>query len=117
MLSQVESGPSKSDNEEAFSVLVYSDSSRAAVMLHGELDLEAAPKLAGALRRLRRQGCLHIQVDFASVTFIDAAGLRVLLTEQEAVAARRGRLVVRNLSRQAHRLVRLAGALDRLAVA
>jgi hypothetical protein len=41
----------------------------------------------------------------------------VLLRAQDAVVARRGRLVVRNLSRQGHRLLRVAGAADRLAVA
>jgi anti-anti-sigma factor len=50
----------------------------ARVVVHGELDLAAAPMLRSALRPLRRDARSTI-LDLRELTFMDSSGLRVLL--------------------------------------
>ena len=56
------------------------DSSEVVVTPTGELEMTTAPPLDDELRALRKRGCAHIVVDLRGVTFMDSAGLRVLLS-------------------------------------
>src|SRR5438309_1513035 len=53
--------------------------SRAVVALDGELDFSEAHTLAAALLAAEREEPRHLVVDLAELTFIDAAGMRVLV--------------------------------------
>ena len=102
---------------EGFTVVVYADNARASVLPRGELDLASAGELESTLSGLRGQGFKFVQVDLGGITFMDTAGLNVLLREHQAFQARRGRLILRNPSRQARRLLHVTATMDVLSVA
>jgi anti-anti-sigma factor len=78
---------------------------RATVYPHGELDVATAPRLNMALSELRRDGVRDLTVDLADVTFLDTAGLRVLLEHAGLLRARRGRLHLTHPSNAIRRLL------------
>jgi anti-sigma B factor antagonist len=49
------------------------------VHLHGELDLATAPQAEGAIRDLYARGHTTLALDLSRLTFMDAAGLRLLI--------------------------------------
>ena len=61
-------------------------SNTAIVRVAGELDLESAPALAGTLDRLERP-CDRVVLDLSQLTFIDASGLRLAVTEHQRAAS------------------------------
>lgn len=85
------------------------DAIKATVAVAGELDVVSAPTLAATLRGVVNGGARLVVVDMAEVTFIDAAGLRVIGQAADHLGAAGGRLVLGQLSRMVTRLVRLAG--------
>jgi anti-anti-sigma factor len=64
---------------------VQRSSNTAIVRVAGELDMEAAPALAGTLDRLERP-CDRVVLDLSQLTFIDASGLRLAVTEHQRAA-------------------------------
>ena len=76
----------------------------AIVSPHGELDIAAAPRLKLLLSELSAASTRHITVDCTDVTFLDTAGLRVLLEFDRLLHARGGGL---RLSNASARIVRL----------
>jgi len=99
---------------------VSRDGERAVVRLVGELDVAAEPRLRARLRDLLEPGrptpVRHVVVDAAQLTFLDLAGLRVLVDADTALRRRGGSLVLRAPSRRVRRLLDLARAEGRLAV-
>lgn len=70
----------------ALSTRLRSDGSRATVLVAGEIDLFTAPELLTALEHARlgldtTRGDTELLVDLCEVTFLSAAGLRVLAFE------------------------------------
>jgi anti-sigma B factor antagonist len=59
--------------------------------VHGDLDLETAPRLREAVRRARRER-RPVRIDLAGVDFIDAAGINVL-TDLRIEACGRGEVL------------------------
>jgi len=84
----------------------FADGSPPVLHVSGELDLATAEQFSAALQQALSAGSALV-VDMADVTFVDAAGLRVLL---QAAAARNGAgpLTLVNAARVA-RLLRLVG--------
>jgi anti-sigma B factor antagonist len=77
--------------------------------LSGELDLATAPDLEQHLRALEEGEGIRIVLELSGLTFMDSAGLTVIV-EAERRAGERGRsLVMRGPSRQVTRLLELAG--------
>src|SRR5689334_12489933 len=86
-----------------FEVLEVREPGRVRVQVRGELDLATADHVADRLRRLRERGAA-VLLDLDELTFIDAAGLRVILTAASvarndgwAFAVTRGSAPVRRL--------------------
>lgn len=80
----------------------------AVVRLSGDLDVFLKPKIQAQLQRLAQNGV--VVVDLVNVTFIDSAGLTVLI-DAHKLAARSGgelRLVV-NEEQQVYRILQIAG--------
>jgi len=65
---------------ENFSLAVERSGDETVVRATGELDLATAPQLEESLLQLDGQ---PIALDFSAVTFMDASGIRVLLTAQQ----------------------------------
>jgi anti-sigma B factor antagonist len=85
----------------------------ATVVVSGEVDAATAPLLERAFEEAGRVASDVIVVDVAEVTFMDAAGLRVLLVAQAAAARRHARLRFDRLSASVRRLFEVAGVEDR----
>jgi len=66
-----------------FEVIEVREPSRVRVRLRGELDLATADLVADRLRRLREHGAT-VLLDLDELSFIDAAGLRVVLTAADS---------------------------------
>lgn len=63
--------------------------------LHGELDLAAAPSFRSAALQSLQDGWIDLVVDLESVSFIDSAGLGVLIGLRRRVRDLGGTLSVR----------------------
>lgn len=83
------------------------------VALVGELDLAAAPIAEAELREACANADLLV-LDLAAVTFMDCAGLRVLLAADERLRASGGRLAIVHAPLQVRRLFDLTGTRDQL---
>ena len=87
---------------------------RATIRVVGELDIATAPALAEALDSALGSDAAIVLLDLDGVTFIDSAGVRVVL-RAVAEAEAGGRLRVRRgHGEQVRRLFELVGAIDRL---
>jgi anti-anti-sigma factor len=78
------------------------------VHVAGDLDLAAAPRLVEALRDLEQQACL-IVLDLREITFLDAAGVHVIV--DASIGARRDgrRLLLVGASAWVQRVFALTG--------
>ena len=76
----------------------------------GELDLASAPELRRRLAALTdARGPLQVQVDASGLSFVDVAGLDVLLDAAAALRRAGGSLRITRASRVMARLVELLG--------
>jgi anti-sigma B factor antagonist len=84
------------------------------IAVHGEIDISSAPDLGRRLDALidDHPGDL-IEVDFASVTFVDSSGLGALLAAQRRARAAAGDLWVSNLQPNLRTVFQLTG-LDKI---
>lgn len=89
-----------------------SDEWRAAIALHGELDVANAHELRAELARHLDEGRRVIRVDAGEVEFLDSTALAELIVATERCAADHGSLILTNVPPRVRRLLTLAG-LDR----
>jgi anti-anti-sigma factor len=90
-------------------VAMRAQSRRCTVSLRGELDALAVPPLLAMLCDLVDDGYACVDLDMHEVTFIDAAGLRILQRVARAAESRGGRLSVWRSAAQVDRLLAIAG--------
>ena len=80
----------------------------ATVTLKGRLDSLEAQGLRDTVRRLISSGCRQMSIDLTEVTFIDSAGLAVLVRTHRELQASGGELVlVRPSGENANRIFQL----------
>jgi stage II sporulation protein AA (anti-sigma F factor antagonist) len=80
----------------------------ATVALKGRLDSLEAQGLRDVVRRLISDGCQRMTIDLTNVTFIDSAGLAVLVRTHRELQASAGELVlVRPTGEDANRIFQL----------
>lgn len=75
----------------------------------GEIDASTSATLAEAIDGAWAPGVRRIEIDAAAVTFIDSAGLRVLVAAQRAAEESGRRLTVVNASASTKRLLEITG--------
>ncbi|MFJ4716485.1 STAS domain-containing protein [Streptomyces sp. NPDC088785] len=75
----------------------------------GELDLAMVPAVREAADELVAAGRVHLVWDLSGVTFMDSAGLGVLVHTVRAAEARQGAVRLAAASAQVHRLLELTG--------
>jgi anti-anti-sigma factor len=85
------------------------------VSVLGELDLRTAPGLAEALDRLLDGGVRDLELDLSAVTFMDSAGLGVLLRVHRRLQGT-GRLTLTGPPPAVRRVLALSGIDDLVAV-
>lgn len=89
------------------------DAGRAVIELGGELDVYSAPALREELARIDTPRPLRIAVVMSGVTFIDSAGIGVLIGALKRAAASGGRVALVGCSPHVDRVLRRMG-LDKL---
>ncbi len=72
------------------------DGGRLTLAIEGRLDTTTAPQLEEALKR-PRNGVTRLTLDFAGVTYVSSAGLRVILLAQKQMK-NGGGMTVRNVN-------------------
>ena len=83
---------------------------RIIVRLSGELDHHSAADVRGALDAVLRDVTVReMQLDMTDVTFLDSAGLGVVLGRYRTLAARGGRLIVSGVRTPIDRIFRMSG--------
>ena len=83
---------------------------RIIVRLSGELDHHSAADVRGALDAVLRDVTVReMQLDMTDVTFMDSAGLGVVLGRYRTRAARGGRLIVSGVRTPIDRIFRMSG--------
>ncbi|HEY2176015.1 MAG TPA: STAS domain-containing protein [Mycobacteriales bacterium] len=86
------------------------DSNQSWVEASGELDMFTAPMLDEAINRLRQDGFGRaVILDLRHLTFMDCAGLSVLVRHHAGLHADGGRLLLLHPSRPVARLLTLTG--------
>jgi anti-sigma B factor antagonist len=85
-----------------------------ALAVHGEVDLESAPKLAEALDRVIDGGARLVVVKLENVTFIDSTGLRVLIVTADRLEGLEGQLFVEGASAAVAKVLEMTGLIERL---
>jgi anti-sigma B factor antagonist len=85
------------------------DESRAAVALHGELDVANAHDLRAELAAHLDAGRRVIRVDARGVEFMDSTAVGELVIASERCAADHGSLILTNVPPRVRRLLRIAG--------
>ena len=85
------------------------DLPRALVRVIGELDVQAAPRLAAALDEVILAGATRVEVDLAQVPFVGAAALGVLCGGRVRLTRSGGTLRVRAWSAVVERVCAAAG--------
>jgi anti-anti-sigma factor len=90
-------------------VIQFPFDSRVVVALSGELDPATVPFLEACLDNEELQGTADVEIDMANLTYLDSAGLSVLVQRWRALNASGGSLVVFNPSRMALKLFGITG--------
>jgi anti-sigma B factor antagonist len=85
----------------------------ASVVVGGEVDAATAPRLEEAMAEAARTATDALLVDTGAVTFMDAAGLRVLLSTLDEMTRRHVRMRLDPISRPVVRLLDAAGVAHR----
>ena len=92
---------------------VKSDLDAARVQVAGELDIETAPQLERTLRDAEQKARLVV-LDLRDLTFMDCAGVHLLVNASARARERGGRLVVLRGPPAIDRLFTLTGAASRV---
>jgi anti-anti-sigma factor len=92
-----------------FEIGVSFDAEQTTVAVRGEVDLLTAPTLQAALTSLVDRGDSDIVLDLAALTFMDAAGLRVISYVSTCLAKSDGRLTVRSAPAMTRLILELSG--------
>jgi anti-anti-sigma factor len=79
----------------------------AVVSVGGDIDIQTVPTLFAGLRRWSAP--THVVVDMEHASFIDSAGLSVLLLERQRLNDGGGSLTLRNVSKAIRRVLSVAG--------
>lgn len=88
---------------------VWHHGDRATILVGGEIDLATGPQLLAVLVELVDRGCYRLIVDLAQVTFLDCAGIRVLVDALRRVQEHGGSLRLVRPTRRVERVLALTG--------
>jgi anti-sigma B factor antagonist len=90
-------------------VELHPDRERVLVLVDGELDLAAVAEVGNELETLRRAGWRQLVLDLSAVSFMDLAGLRLLLGAFERADAAGDLFLIAAASPQVSRVLELTG--------
>jgi anti-sigma B factor antagonist len=88
---------------------IATDEWRAAIALHGELDVSNAHELRAELAKHLDAGRRVIRIDLQHVSFIDSAAIGELINATRRCSADHGSLILTNVSARVNRVLTLTG--------
>lgn len=96
---------------------VHVDATQATVGVRGEMDLSTADLAAGVLDNQLACGYRFVRLDLSRLTFLDCAGLRVLVHTHNRFLAAGGTMVLTGVGPGVARLLRITGLDEALLIA
>ena len=96
------------DDRETFAVGIVRGRGDPAVAVHGEFDLSAVDAVRRCIDEVRRSG-RPLVIDLSATTFIDSAGVKVLLEAYQLQGRNDEAIVLRNPSPAVRRIVDMTG--------
>jgi anti-sigma B factor antagonist len=88
----------------------------AVVAVTGELDAYSSPQLETQINRLTAESVQEVVLDWSGTRFLDSSGLRAILSAQQSLQEREGRLRLRRPSEAVSRLLEITGLDDHFTV-
>lgn len=92
-----------------FDLLTVQSEDQVVVKVLGDLDLDNAPRLRAVLVDLADQGCVHVTLDLAGMTFIDSTGLCVFISGLKHLRESGGGLALQYPSATAMKVLEITG--------
>ena len=105
-----------SDPQESIIVSTRWEESRAIIELSGELDLHSSPQLGAAVEDALGRDATAVEIDAATLSFADSAGLRALLLARNDADERGATLRLTRVSEPLRRLLEMTGLRETLGV-
>ncbi|MGZ4216544.1 MAG: STAS domain-containing protein [Solirubrobacteraceae bacterium] len=100
---------------ELLSITRTNDGRGVVLALSGELDVISAPELAEQLDALAAEACPHVLLELSRLSFVDSAGVSVLVKARHEAEANGSRLILRGATEQVHQVFSVLGLADWLA--
>jgi anti-sigma B factor antagonist len=97
--------------------IIHTDVGDAVVLaLSGELDVISAPDLAEQLDALAADACPRVLLELSRLSFVDSAGVSVLVKARHEAEANGRRLILCGATEQVHQVFSMLGLAGWLAV-
>ena len=100
---------------ELLSITRSDDGRDGMLALSGELDVITAPDLARQLDELAAEACPRVLLELSGLTFVDSAGVSVLVKAKHEAEANGRRLTLRDPTEQVRQVFSIVGLADWLA--
>lgn len=95
-----------------FSITRSNDAAGVVLALAGELDVATAPELEELLNEIRGGNHARVMVDLSELSFVDSAGVSVLIKAKREAEAAGSQFLLRRPTAQVHRVFALVGLVD-----
>jgi anti-anti-sigma factor len=99
----------------ALSISVHRSPTATAIQVCGDVDVSAGSALRSAVEGIVDRGCREVTMDLHDVSFIDCAGLELLISVRKQLRAFGCRMQVGTMSHVVARLLTLTGSHHELA--
>ena len=100
---------------EVLSITRSVDGQDVVLTLSGELDVISAPDLAEQLDELAAEACPRVLLELSGLTFVDSAGVSVLVKAKHEAEANGRLLILRSPTEQVRQVFSVVGLADWLA--
>jgi anti-sigma B factor antagonist len=88
------------------------DGAKAVVRIEGEIEFATAPRLRTALLDLARSEAAPVVLDLSAVSFLDSAGLSLLIQAKKRLASNDSDLVLRAPRPNVRRVLEISGVIE-----
>jgi anti-sigma B factor antagonist len=93
-------------------VEVARDGDSAVVRIEGEVEFATAPRLRATLLDLAQEGASPVVLDLAEVTFVDSAGISLLIQAKKRLTSSGSDLVLRAPQASVRRVLEISGVTE-----
>jgi anti-anti-sigma factor len=95
--------------EPTLDIRVERDGTQATVWIEGEVEFATAPRLRETLLELAQEGARPVVVDLAEVSFLDSAGISLLIQAKKRLTSGGSDLVLRDPQANIRRVLEISG--------